>query len=140
MLVSLAAFAAPAPKEKDDLTRMQGSWTFTSWDHDGVALDQRALETAKWAVKGDAYTFEIRGVGEEGKIKIDPAKKPATIDLDITSGNDKGATQLGIYKIDGDTVTFCFARPGVKERPQDFKSTEENGHILVTLKRAKKDN
>jgi uncharacterized protein (TIGR03067 family) len=140
LALPFAIVAAPAPKDKDDLAKLQGDWTFTSWDQSGVPLNERALPTAKWSVKDNKYTFEIQGVAEEGTIKLDPAKKPATIDLEITAGNDKGQTQLGLYKIDGETVTFCFARPGVKERPTEFKSTEENGCILVTIKKSKKDN
>jgi uncharacterized protein (TIGR03067 family) len=76
---------------------------------------------------------------EEGTMKLDPTKKPATIDLAITSGNDKGKSQVGIYKIDGDSITICLARPGETDRPTEFKSTEENGNILVTIKRKKKE-
>ncbi|HJZ93980.1 MAG TPA: TIGR03067 domain-containing protein [Gemmataceae bacterium] len=133
--------AAPKlPKEdKDDLKKLQGDWTFTAWETGGRALAKEALETAKWTVKGDKYTFEMGGVEEEGTIKFDSAKKPATIDLAITSGNDAGKNQVGIVRIDGDTVTFCFARPGAEDRPTEFKTTADDNHILVTVKRVKKD-
>jgi uncharacterized protein (TIGR03067 family) len=133
--------AAPAPKEKEkgDLAKMQGAWTFSSWEHNGVALPEGSRDTTKWTVKDDKYTFEISGSLEEGTIKLDNGKKPAMIDLVISSGTDEGKTQVGIYKIDGETVTFCLARPGVKERPTEFKSTAENQQILVTIKKMKKD-
>ena len=134
--------AAPGTKDekdKDDLKKFDGAWVFTSWDHAGEALPAEARETAKWTIKGGKYTFEFGGMTEEGTIKLDPAKKPATIDLAITDGQDKGKSQVGIYKIDGDTITVCLARPGANDRPTEFKSTEENGFILVTVKRAKKD-
>ena len=62
-----------------------------------------------------------------------------TDNLAITSGNDSGKDQVGIYKIDGDTITICLARPGLADRPKEFKTNDENGHILVTIKRNKKD-
>jgi uncharacterized protein (TIGR03067 family) len=140
LTASTLAPAAPRPKEdKDDLAKLEGSWTFTSWEHFGQALPNEARATAKWTVKGDKYTFEIQGVTEEGIIKLDRDKKPFAFDLIIKEGADKGKTQLGIYKIDGDTVTFCLARPGVADRPKEFITTAENGQILVTIKRAKKD-
>jgi uncharacterized protein (TIGR03067 family) len=136
----VASVAAPRAKdEKDDLKKLEGNWVATGWTQGGQALPGEVLESIKWSVKGDKYTFEMGDSTEEGSVKIDHAKKPATIDLAITSGADKGKDQVGIYKIDGDTVTFCFARPGAKDRPTEFSSTEDNGHILLTVKRFKKD-
>jgi len=132
--------AAPRPKEdkeKDDLKKFDGNWAFSSWEHSGLPLAAASLETAKWSVKGDKYTFEISGTKEEGTLKLDSSKKVATFDLTITSGNDEGSTQLGIYKFDGEALVFCLARPGVKERPTEFTTTEENANILVTIKRTK---
>lgn len=134
-----AAPAKEAKDTKDDLKKLEGDWTFTAWEQGGQALPAEVLGTVKWSVKGDKYTFEMGDNKEQGTIKLDPSKKPAAIDLSITEGNDKGKEQLGIYKIDGDTVTICLARPGGTDRPTDFKSTEDDGHILVTIKRGKKD-
>jgi uncharacterized protein (TIGR03067 family) len=134
--------AAPRGDEKpakDDIKKLEGDWKVTTWQQASQELPGEALETVKWSVKGDKYKFEMAGQMEEGTIKVDPAKKPATIDLEITSGNDQGKSQVGIYKIDGQVITFCFARPGVKDRPTEFTSTEDNGHILLSVRRAKKD-
>jgi uncharacterized protein (TIGR03067 family) len=130
--------AAPGPKdEKDEVKKFEGEWTFVSWEHSGQTLPKEVLDITKWSVKGDKYSFEMGEQQEEGTIKIDASKKPATLDFDITSGNDKGKKQVGIYKIDGDTMTICLARPGEEKRPSEFKSTEEDGHILVTIKKKK---
>lgn len=134
------ALAAPRPKaDKDDLAKFDGAWTFSSWQHNGRNLDEDSRQSAKWSVKGDKYKFEIDGVDEEGTIKLDPSQKVPTINLTITEGNDKGKEQLGIYKIDGESIIMCFARPGVKERPAEFTSTPDNSNILVTIKKQKKD-
>ena len=144
-LLALTLGAAGAPgkdkkDDKDDVKKMEGEWKITAWEQGGLALPAESLEGSKWTVKGDRYVFEMDENKEEGAFKLDPAKKPAAIDLDITSGNDKGKGQPGIYKLDGDTMTFCFNRPGATDRPTEFKSTEEGAtFILVTLKRHKKD-
>jgi uncharacterized protein (TIGR03067 family) len=130
--------AAPGPKEdKDEIKKFEGDWTFVSWEHSGQKLPNEVLEITKWSVKDGKYKFEMGENEEEGTIKIDAGKKPATLDFDITSGNDKGKKQAGIYKIDGDTMTICLARPGDDKRPTEFKSTEEDGNILVTIKKKK---
>ncbi len=139
-LSGTTAAAAPRPKsDKDDLAKFAGSWVFASWKHAGVVLDDESRATAKWSVKGDKYKFEIDGVEEEGSIKLDPTQKMPTIDLIISEGTDKGKVQLGIYKVEKNTITFCLARPGVKDRPTDFTSTMDNKNILVTIQREKKD-
>jgi uncharacterized protein (TIGR03067 family) len=143
LALTLGAMAAPSKdkkEDKDDAKKMEGAWKVETWEQGGVALPAEGLEGATWTVKGDKYTFAMGGNVEEGSLKLDPAKKPATIDLDIKAGNCKGQTQAGIYKFDGDTMTFCFNRPGGTGRPTEFKSTEEGDtFIVVTLKRHKKD-
>lgn len=130
--------AAPALKGADDLKKLQGDWVVTAWTQGGRPLDQERLDTAKWSVKGDKYTFEMGGNTEEGTIKLDPGKKPAAIDLAITAGSDEGKGQVGVYQVDGDTVTFCFNRPGDTARPAGVSVEAENSYILMTVKRVKK--
>ena len=142
VLAAPASDAAPRPDDKadkDGLKKLAGDWKLTSWKQSGQELPAEALDTVRWTVKGDKYTFQMGDEGEEGTLKVDPAKRPAAIDLEITSGNDKGKSQVGIYKIEADAVTFCFARPGAKDRPTEFSSTEDNGHILLTVKKKKDD-
>lgn len=134
--------AAPGDRGKDDkndLKKFAGDWTFSSWDQAGQSLPAEGLAVTRWGVKGDKYTFEAGEVKEEGTITLDPGKKPAAIDLKITAGPDRGKDQVGIYKFDGAAIVLCLAPPGAKDRPTEFKSTEENGCILVTIKPAKKD-
>ena len=57
----------------------------------------------------------------KAKITLDSAKKPKTIDFQMTDAVNKGRCQLGIYELDGDTLKSCFAAPAA-ERPKDFTS------------------
>jgi hypothetical protein len=52
----------------------------------------------------------------KGTHKLDPTKKPKTIDVQDTEGSFKDQTLLGIYRILDDEFSVCFAAPG-KERP-----------------------
>jgi hypothetical protein len=61
--------------------------------------------------------LEWRGPGEVYTIVIDPAKKPATIDIRPKKGGER--TVLGIYEFDKDTLKMALSDRG-KSRPKDF--------------------
>jgi uncharacterized protein (TIGR03067 family) len=133
-----AVIAAPGLKDKEDksdLKKLQGDWTIASWEQ----LGQNVNVTGTWSFKDDKYTLNQGFNLEEGSIKLDQGKKPATIDMNITAGNCQGNDQPGIYKIEGDTLTLCLAWPGNTDRPTEFSTNAGNRWILITLKRAKKD-
>ena len=77
----------------------------------------------------------------KGKFKINSSKKPKEIDMEFVEAkreNLRGKTTLGIYEIDGDTLKWCWNKPG-GERPKQFSSKGTDVHLLVTLKREKPD-
>jgi uncharacterized protein (TIGR03067 family) len=83
---------------------------------------------------GDKYKVVVQGKQvEAGTFKVAGGK---SIDLTISEGKQKGRTQLGLYKIDGETLTVALPPDGSeKERPKDFESTAENRVEVTTLKR-----
>jgi uncharacterized protein (TIGR03067 family) len=140
LAMAVAATAAPKlpeSKEKDDLSKFLGEWSITEWNYAGNAIPVNLLANAAFTFAKDKYTFQIGFAAEEGTIKLDPKAKMPTIDLIIKTGNDAGKEQPGIYKLEGDTITICFALPGIAERPTEFTSTAGNRQILATLKRKK---
>jgi uncharacterized protein (TIGR03067 family) len=136
-LTVLAPAAARAADGLDDAKKLQGEWTITDWYQGGVTMPVARLSTVRWAITGDKYAFALGDSEEEGTVKVDATKKPPAIDLAVATGEAKGREQLGIFKVDGDVVTICLARPG-KDRPTEFTSTRSNRQILMTVKRARK--
>src|SRR5260370_22729696 len=91
----------------------------------------------KRVCKGHETTTTMGGqMFLKAKITIDPAKKPKTIDYQMTDGFTKGEKQLGIYEVDGDTFKACFSSPGA-ERPTDFKPGD--GRTTSVWKRQKEE-
>jgi len=143
--VALGWLAVASAQEKGDadkdLKRFQGSWTVVKWEEKGKPLAEEKLKKldVKLVVKGDKYEERVDGkLEEEGKLKLDPSKKPAAIDLSIASGKDKGKNQRGIYELKGDTLRFRFARPGDERRPTTFTTKEDEEGGVMTFRRDKK--
>ena len=144
LLVGLAlSVGAPAAKEapKKEAPSIVGEW-----------IGEKAVGGGKERPHpegGFIFTFMADGKlkvkeGTDEKpdgatYKLDTKKPPFTIDI-IEEPGEK-ASMIGIFKIDGDTLTICIS--GAKgaedaERPTKFESPEGSRTILATFKRAKK--
>jgi uncharacterized protein (TIGR03067 family) len=135
VVVGLICAAADAPEAAKELERFKGTWILVSVEENGVKHSGDDIGDNRLTFEGDKYVqyFQKMAV-EEGSIKLDPSKKPPTIDLVITSGRDKGKTQLGIYEFREDVLRVCTSRPGEAARPTEFDGKK---YIIFTLKREK---
>ena len=96
-------------------------------------------------VKGTIRTFtddkfEAKRNGAtiiKGTVKLDPAQKPKAIDVTITAPDGTDVTLKGIYEVEGDEMKTCLAPPE-QDRPKEFSSKEENGHMNYVWTRDKK--
>lgn len=134
----LLLVAGDSDAVKKDMTQLQGEWSMVSGEIDKQPMPEALLKGSKRVAKGDETTVTIGGMlFMKAKFTVDPSKKPKTIDYMMTEGLTKGKTQLGIYELDGDTVKFCFAKPG-QDRPTEFVTKEGSGRTLSVWKREKK--
>jgi uncharacterized protein (TIGR03067 family) len=137
ILLLCTALAAPDPAAKE-MARLEGEWSMVSGEASGQSMPPEMVKTGKRVAKEGETTVTIGGqVYFKAKFKIDPTKKPKSIDYTMTEGPTKGKTHLGIYELDGDTVKFCFAAPG-KDRPTDFTAKEGSERTSSVWKREKK--
>jgi uncharacterized protein (TIGR03067 family) len=135
----LLGAASLVADEKKELEALDGTWKVEAFTVDGMKLPDELIKKVMFVIKDGKYTITIDGKEEEtGTIKLDPDKTPKTIEFGITGGKDKGKKQPGIYKLDGDTFTFCMAHPGETERPTKLESAKDSKTVLSVLKREKK--
>jgi uncharacterized protein (TIGR03067 family) len=133
LLIGAAAPKAAVPKGEKAL---QGTWSLSAGEADGKALPEKQLKDGKLEIKGDDYTVALPDTGAvKGTQKLDPTKKPKTIDIMDASGPNEGKTCLGIYELEGDEFRVAFAPPG-KPRPTKFATAADSGQWLHVWRRA----
>jgi uncharacterized protein (TIGR03067 family) len=136
LAASLSSLAQqPREKVASDQEKLQGKWRVVSFEADGKKEDEQV---------GMIWTFDRDKlhVGDEGPFsyRLQPSKTPKQIDATGPSP-EKGFPPLGlvgIYKIEGDTLTLCYF-PLRKDarRPTKFKTGEDYRAALVVLRRIK---
>jgi uncharacterized protein (TIGR03067 family) len=117
---------------------LEGTWLTTEVNFGGKQLPKEQAEKLQLMVtiRRDKYAVQVQGkVEEEGTFKADPSRKPKTLDLKIESGKNKGKTQRGIYRVDGDILSVSFAPAGARERPGGFTFEEGTKYQAYFLKR-----
>lgn len=138
----VAAHGPGQEKVKNDKDQLQGSWQVAIVEWKGKPMPEAEAEKSLLVIEGDTLTTKWGDkVKSKGKIKLDPSKKPKTLDLEhVEDAGDvkKGQVQQGIYVIDGDTLKWCMGAPGAEDRPKEFTTNDKQNHMLIVAKRSKK--
>lgn len=125
----------PESKEKvptkSDADAIQGSWSTVAQEANGEKQEKDKLKKHTWIFDGEKLTIKEENNAREHSFKLDPGKNPKTIDIADKRGDGIG---LGIYKLDGDTLTMALDKPQ-RDRPKEFTTKKESTHVVVVLKR-----
>jgi RNA polymerase sigma factor (sigma-70 family) len=135
--VGLLATQAWAEKPtKEAKATLDGTWQVTAVTKNGVDDSKDEVDAAKLVLSGETFALHQGSKTMKGMFKVDPTQSPATIDLVLTEGGDRGEMHVGIYELDGDKLRICMTHKD-KERPTKFESADGSGAVLVMLKRVK---
>jgi uncharacterized protein (TIGR03067 family) len=141
-LVSLAQLSAAPDKPpkkkpvKTDAEKLQGTWKLVTIENNGKtgpapANTQILFQGKKFIIKnGDK-------VRVESTFTLDPAKKPKTIDFQISKGPGRDKTLYGIYDLDGDKLKLCLNEGQRGGRPTEFATPPNTRVSLVVMERVK---
>jgi uncharacterized protein (TIGR03067 family) len=119
---------------KEEMKHLQGNWTVISIEVNGTKVPEDKIGGRNAAFKDGKYVIHDFQLS----VKIDPTKKPKTIDMDGKDGNGKPLSMIGIYDLAGDALKICFAKPGTKERPAQFETRPNTGESLIIYRRSPK--
>jgi uncharacterized protein (TIGR03067 family) len=127
LLVLVSAWADDKEEaSKKEQEKFQGEWKLVS------------QEDILLKINGVEYVFTAGEMKEKGKMKFNPATKPAQVDVDITEGTDSGKKQVGIYEMKDETFKLCFAKAGETKRPEKFEAADDGSIILFEFVKVKK--
>jgi uncharacterized protein (TIGR03067 family) len=126
---------------KKELKALAGTWKPVASETDGNKTPEERLKDSSMTRDESGKVVGRRGemIILQGTVKkIDGTKQPRTVDTEVTAGDFKGQTILGIYELDGDTLRVCVTLPGRGGRPTDFSAGAGSGRNLTVYRREKK--
>jgi uncharacterized protein (TIGR03067 family) len=118
-----------------NLRALEGDWRFESLEIDGSAVPKDALRRSRILIDGDRFRTESPEGDYDGVFIIDVEAEPPRIDIEFVEGPEAGHWSYGIYRLDGDRLTFCLGLVG-SARPESFVTARGRGHALEELSRA----
>jgi uncharacterized protein (TIGR03067 family) len=138
--VMLAGVNPQEDAVKKEVGKLLGTWTSEVINLD----DEKRWTELKITEKGISWEGSSLKLGapfgRTGVVRytyrLKPDQQPQEIELTWMEFSNKGKVQLGIYRLDGDTLKICVSQIGNK-RPKEFKSREEPRQSLLTLKRVR---
>ena len=123
---------------KQDLQKMQGTWTIAALEVDGKDVPADKLGGSILTIKGDHYEVKVKDTKHGCTIKLDAGKTPRAIDMIFAQPGDADKIHKGVYKIDGDKLVICRGLNASQERPGQFATWPDTSVFVITWQRQAK--
>lgn len=136
LLIGSASVRAQDPAAAQaELKAQQGVWQVLAFVRDGKPTDPETVASITRTVEGDRAVWFREGQSFAGtRLELDPTRKPHAIDVIPEGGRNQGERVLGIYRLEGETLTLCMADPG-GPRPTEFTAEPGSRRTLMTFRR-----
>ena len=129
--------AADAPEPRTDYDKIQGVWRITAAVENGKETPAACNVKVRIRFTADKMIVTEGEEKREGVYKLDPSRRPSTIEVTPEDGPNKGKKAAGIYQLSGDRLTICLALGEGNDRPSDFTAKADSGRVRLTLERIK---
>ena len=131
---------APTPREVSDRDasdklwqRLQGKWKILSIEIRGEKASAQTLKSFKPTLTFKKKVASLKSGVEPEKslqVQLDTQKSPQEINF----ADEKNQIEKGIFNLDDELLTICFASPG-EDRPVEFATQSDKNHWLLVLRK-----
>ena len=115
-------------------TMIEGTWQLIGGEQNGQREPAEDVESSRLEIVGDQHSVNVGDAVMKGTHTLDRSQTPMTIDSMDTVGPFENLPLKGIFKVEDDVFTVCFAAPGA-ERPTEFTTTDGKAIMMHIWRR-----